>query len=139
MRASFNDRILPSVGFQRPFAGIYKHPNFRRAVAKTSCTWHDGTVYDEIGVVHRFLRVAPFPGVDAVQLAQVSWFSWDQHRTDFDAVIVHGLERRLRDQFVLVGELHNVSLTLNPTRQCDRRPDLVPNSASFVVLEFTSY
>ena len=57
-RASFNERVVPTVGFQQPYYGIYDHPNFARALVTQTRTWHaDGSEYDEFGVVHRCARV----------------------------------------------------------------------------------
>jgi hypothetical protein len=83
--------------------------------------------------------VRPFPTADTVTLAQVSLFSWFHHETTFGGTIVSGLERRDGDQFIELECLHDVSITLSPSRDCDRRPGQVPGSKSFVVLDFTSY
>jgi len=138
-RASFNGRVVPTVSFQLPYSDIYKHPNFARALVRTTFVWEqDGSDYIEFGIAHRyaadmstlgpindscrFIRVKPFPNVDEVTLAQVSWFSWNHHRTTFDAAIVHGLERRDGDQFVELENIHNVSLTLNRVENATNGP-----------------
>ena len=92
---------------------------FHQSTIRVTREWHDGTAHEDVGLVHRYLEFQPLENVDKVKLAQVSYFSsWKQETSGGDA-IVHGLQRRLDDQFVELSKLHDVCLVLSPHRSID--------------------
>ena len=133
---------IPSVGIE----GGEHSPKFHQSIIRVTREWHDGTEYEDIGVVHRYLECQPFESVDKVKLAQVSYFSsWKQETSSGDA-IVHGLKRRLDDQFVDLTKLHDACLVLSPHRNIDPFHSVSECAAKrcrgrkshYVVLDFTS-
>lgn len=135
-------RVLPSIGID----GNEHSKRFHQAVIRHTSTWHDGTDYEDMGIVHRFLSVQPFESKPEVQVAQASYFSYFQGKTQGGDAVVHGLKRRMGDQFVELSELHDACLVLSPHRGCDpvhaasdcTRRQCGGSPDYYVVLDFTS-